>query len=282
MVLFLKPYVDCSGPEHRCVGYTLLGFTMPTWYDPRIALGVLPILVTMLMVVPDMLTPIIYSMSVEDLVDMGARKLVLQEQKLANFAVAAKLLQSMRSKTRAANNRKEAAKGGGAKLPSVTDYLASLPKEKQKRAHELQEVFAAFDSTGEADGSLQLGELGALMASLGSNLEEAELKQLVEELDVNSDGEVSFVEFAMHMFSDAEEEPAEEVAVAIFDMVDSDRSGSVTLKELQAAFAALNSGLTDDDTTEIMSRMDTDGSGSVDKPEFVKLLTSILEEYAAA
>ncbi|EOD31902.1 hypothetical protein EMIHUDRAFT_231121 [Emiliania huxleyi CCMP1516] len=38
----------------------------------------------------------------------------------------------------------------------------------------------------------------------------------------------------------------------------------------------------DDDTTEIMSRMDTDGSGSVDKPEFVKLLTSILEEYAAA
>ena len=146
----------------------------------------------------------------------------------------------------------------------------------------MKEVFAAFDSTGEADGSLQLGELGALMASLGSNLEEAELKQLVEELDVNSDGEVSFVEFAMHMFSDAEEEPAEEVAVAIFDMVDSDRSGSITLKELQAAFAALNSGLTDDDTTEIMSRMDTDGSGSVDKPEFVKLLTSILEEYAAA
>jgi calmodulin len=79
------------------------------------------------------------------------------------------------------------------------------------------------------------------------------------------------------MLEDDEEESTEAVAEAIFDMMDTDGSGNLTMHEIKSAFATLNTGLTDDDVAEIISRMDADDSGEVDREEFVKLITQILE-----
>jgi len=266
MVIFIKP----------AEGYTLFGYTFPAWFDPRIAIGVYPILSLMILTVPDALAPMIYTLSVEEFWDKACTKKVMQEMKLAQFAAAAKLLQGMRSKTRAAKKREEASQSVRAEQ-SVEEFLRSLPEEKRKRGLELKQVFEAFDTGGEADGQLDLRELGELMKSMGTSLEKAELLQLVEELDSNGDGAVSFVEFASHMLTDEEDESAEEVAEAIFDMMDADGSGNLTMAEIKAAFASLHTGLSDDDISEIVSRMDADDSGDVDRAEFVQLLTEILE-----
>jgi Ca2+-binding EF-hand superfamily protein len=262
--------------------------------------------------------------------------------------------------------------------------VRTLPEEKRKRGIELKRIFEAFEGgpSGKADGLLDLSELGMLMKSLGSQLTQAELEQLIEELDVNGDGQVgggslrgkgrawarsgrtginaaentmelgcglqphaaalalvqpapsflpslflifqspvqyirprlpltslalpslilsspdsppsplipphppcappphpqvSFVEFAQHMLEDDTEEPTEAVAEAIFDMMDTDGSGNLTMHEIKSAFETLNTGLTDEDVAEIVSRMDADDSGEVDREEFVKLITQILE-----
>ena len=43
----------------------VFGFQLPVWWDPHVALGVLPVLTLMIMVVPDALAPMIYALSVE-------------------------------------------------------------------------------------------------------------------------------------------------------------------------------------------------------------------------
>ena len=79
------------------------------------------------------------------------------------------------------------------------------------------------------------------------------------------------------MLDEDADESAEEVAEAIFDMMDTDGSGNLTMHEIKSAFENLHTGLTDDDVAEIVSRMDADDSGEVDREEFVKLITQILE-----
>lgn len=79
------------------------------------------------------------------------------------------------------------------------------------------------------------------------------------------------------MLEDDEDESKEDVAEAIFDMMDEDGSGILSIHEIKKTFEDLKTGLTDDDVAEIVSRMDADDSGEVERAEFVKFITQILD-----
>lgn len=62
---------------------------------------------------------------------------------------------------------------------------------------ELRDAFAVFDTDG--SGSIDRKELKRLMKKLGQALSEAELDAMMEEVDQNGDGEISFEEFKAMM-----------------------------------------------------------------------------------
>lgn len=62
---------------------------------------------------------------------------------------------------------------------------------------ELKDAFAVFDSDG--SGSIDRKELKRLMKKLGQALTEAELDAMMDEVDTNGDGEISFEEFKAMM-----------------------------------------------------------------------------------
>jgi Ca2+-binding EF-hand superfamily protein len=62
---------------------------------------------------------------------------------------------------------------------------------------ELRDAFAVFDTDG--SGSIDRKELQRLMRKLGQALSEAELDAMMEEVDTNGDGEISFEEFKFLM-----------------------------------------------------------------------------------
>ena len=64
---------------------------------------------------------------------------------------------------------------------------------------ELRDAFAVFDSDG--SGSIDRKELKRLMKKLGQALTEAELDAMMDEVDTNGDGEISFEEFKAMMVS---------------------------------------------------------------------------------
>jgi calmodulin len=71
---------------------------------------------------------------------------------------------------------------------------------------ELRDAFAVFDTDG--SGSIDRKELKRLMKKLGQALTEAELDAMMDEVDTNGDGEISFAEFKAMMVS-SREFPAE-------------------------------------------------------------------------
>jgi Ca2+-binding EF-hand superfamily protein len=62
---------------------------------------------------------------------------------------------------------------------------------------ELRDAFAVFDSDG--SGCIDRKELKRLMKKLGQALTEAELDAMMDEVDTNGDGEISFEEFKAMM-----------------------------------------------------------------------------------
>jgi len=64
---------------------------------------------------------------------------------------------------------------------------------------ELKDAFAVFDT--DKNGSIDRKELKRLMKKLGQALSEAELDAMMDEVDTNGDGEISFAEFKAMMES---------------------------------------------------------------------------------
>ncbi|KAI9314589.1 calmodulin 2 [Dichotomocladium elegans] len=58
---------------------------------------------------------------------------------------------------------------------------------------ELNQVFNAFDKNG--DGFISIEELKEVMSRLGENLNDHELKEMMQEADINKDGLIDFKEF---------------------------------------------------------------------------------------
>ena len=69
-----------------------------------------------------------------------------------------------------------------------------LPDKKQQ---EIKKAFAIFDKDG--DGSISYRELGIVMRSLGMNVSGPELDAIIEQVDTDKDGRISFDEFKVMM-----------------------------------------------------------------------------------
>ena len=64
-------------------------------------------------------------------------------------------------------------------------------------ASEFKEAFSLFDKDG--DGTITTKELGTVMRSLGQNPTEAELQDMINEVDADGNGTIDFPEFLTMM-----------------------------------------------------------------------------------
>jgi len=64
----------------------------------------------------------------------------------------------------------------------------------------------------------------------------------------------------------------------IFEFMDSDRNGGLSLQEIQDAFGALGIDVTNQVLQEIMQKFDRDHNGTIDYREFIKGLFPIMSQ----
>jgi Ca2+-binding EF-hand superfamily protein len=147
----------------------------------------------------------------------------------------------------------------------------------------LWKAFSVFDTN--KSGAVSAEELGAVMHSLGQNPGPAELRGLLEEVDLDRSGSIDFDEFKTLMISRRGDRQSRlKLAFSVFDK---DGSGHITAGEMTSVMSQV--GLTKAELDEMIKEVDEDGDGSIDFAEFCKLAPeapaqggSALDSIAAA
>lgn len=148
--------------------------------------------------------------------------------------------------------------------------MATVALEKKVMTEEevtkLWEAFQVFDTDG--SGAISAEELGQVMRSLGQSPSETELRDMIKEVDVDLSGSVDFEEFKTLILSQQGDRKSRlKLAFSVFD---EDGSGRITANEMHSVMSQF--GVTDQELKEMIDEVDSDGGGSIDFEEFIKLV----------
>ncbi|KAK3093112.1 hypothetical protein FSP39_011207 [Pinctada imbricata] len=131
---------------------------------------------------------------------------------------------------------------------------------------EFRQAFQVFDKDG--DGTISTEELGVVMRSLGESPSEDELEDLINEIDVDGNGEIDFDEFLTMMAKKQNAIDAEDQIREAFKVFDKDNLGYITASELRRIMTTLGDKLPDEEVDEMIEEVDLDGDGKIDYLDF--------------
>ena len=107
----------------------------------------------------------------------------------------------------------------------------------EEQIAEFKEAFSLFDKDG--DGAISTKELGTVMRSLGQNPSEAELQDMIAEVDADGNGSIGFPEFLTMMARKSKDTDTEEELKEAFRVFDKDGNGFISAAELRHVYAGL-------------------------------------------
>lgn len=111
-----------------------------------------------------------------------------------------------------------------------------------------------------------------MMRSLGQNPTEAELQDMIAEVDSNSSGTIDLQEFLGLMARRMKDTESEEELREAFRVFDQDQNGFISATELRHVMTNLGEKLSDEEIGEMIREADVDSDGNINYDEFVKVM----------
>ena len=139
-----------------------------------------------------------------------------------------------------------------------------------EQVDELKQAFAVYDMDG--DGIITTRELGTVMRQLGQNPTEAEILEMIKEIDKDSSGNISFQEFASLMASKMKAVDTEEDVRDAFRVFDVNGTGVLSAHELRHVVTHMGEQLTEEEANEMIRVADLDGDGLINYNDFINLM----------
>jgi centrin-1 len=127
----------------------------------------------------------------------------------------------------------------------------------------------SFESDGNAINQF---ELKVALDSLGYDYTHADIERLILDLDPLNKGSIDpelFLDLIKEKMSQREE--IDQIRMA-FDMLDEDRTGKITFKNLKRVAADLGESLSDQEIHEMINEADADNDGEITFEEFVGIV----------
>ncbi|KAH8044696.1 Ca2-binding protein [Aureococcus anophagefferens] len=153
--------------------------------------------------------------------------------------------------------------------------IARAEDDRQERSW--RAIFNVFDNDHE--GSIDHDEMKALLSKFSDDSSPAgseQIDKIIKLLDDDGSGEISFDEFfvfgrALERHVATSVDPAELIQ-DMFDIIDEDRGGLITVQELHQTISEIGQELSVDDVYNLIKDIDDDGNGALDIHEFHLLL----------
>ena len=149
--------------------------------------------------------------------------------------------------------------------------LGGLEGLTEDQVAEFKEAFSLFDKDG--DGTISTTELGIVMRSLGQNLSEIELQDMIKEVDADGNGVVDFQEFLTLMSQKIKDPDADDELFEAFKVFDRDGDSFISRDELRLVLSNLGEKLSDQEIDEMVHEADIDGDGQINYEEFLRMIT---------
>lgn len=134
---------------------------------------------------------------------------------------------------------------------------------------ELREYFQAADK--DHSGTVTYEELKEMVKFKGLNYSDAELEQIIKNVDNNGDGHINYSEFIAATI-DIRRHLTEEKVNALFSHFNVDGKGSINAQELKQAFTKMGRELSDEEVNSIIRACDQDGDQEISLEEFKSML----------
>jgi calmodulin len=135
-----------------------------------------------------------------------------------------------------------------------------------EQINEFKTAFSLFDKDG--DGTITAKELDTVMRSIGQNPTEAELKDMINEVDVDGNGTIDFDEFLTLMALKMKDTDTEEELIEAFKVFDRNGNGLISAADLRNVMM----NLTDEEINEMIREADLDGDRHINYEEFVRMM----------
>ncbi|XP_061173984.1 calmodulin-like [Saccostrea echinata] len=152
------------------------------------------------------------------------------------------------------------------------DKISKIENLTEDKIEEYREAFKLFDKDG--NGSITTGELITILKNLGQNPTDAEIHEIVTEVDADGNGDIDFPEFLLLMSKREKDEETEDDLLEAFRVFDRDGDGHISTTELRMVMLNLGEKMSEEEVENMMKEADEDGDGQVNYQEFVKMMTN--------
>ena len=126
---------------------------------------------------------------------------------------------------------------------------------------EIKEAFDIFDD--DKSGAIDISELKAAMANLGLESKNAQVAQMVNDLDADGSGSIDFEEFLNMLTAKVTKKETRADVEKVFRLFDEKKTGKIGLRNLREVALEIGEQMTDEELLKMIERADSDGDGLV-------------------
>lgn len=144
----------------------------------------------------------------------------------------------------------------------------SADQLSEEQLTEIKQVFDRFDQ--EETGQISSKDLGNILRSFGIDVLDRDLTDLLEEINRDNGGKISFSSFLEILISRLDNLEIEKMIISAFEVFDSTKRGIISASELRYLMTHLGERLSEEEVNEMIRDADVDGTGQIDYRSFVK------------
>ena len=145
------------------------------------------------------------------------------------------------------------------------------PGLSEDEIFEIKEAFDLFDP--DKTGFVSPGDLRDAMSSLGYELKNQTIFQMISNLEKDGNSKIGFDEFLNLMTARINEKESKEDIRKVFRLFDESNDGYITAQKLKKIAKDLGENMEEIEIKEMIERADSDGDGRITFEDFYSIMT---------